>query len=109
MASATARTLLLRRLLLPAPTLTSRTSCIRASWTFPKSQIVPLPKHCSRLLSSGSADDDLKREKVLTVPNLLCVSRIVASPYLVQLVVSGQHKMALGLFAYAGITDLVRQ
>ena len=75
----------------------------------PKSQIVPQSKPCSRLLSSSSADDDLKREKVLTVPNLLCVSRIVASPYLVQLVVSGQHKMALGLFAYAGITDLVRQ
>jgi len=62
-----------------------------------------LPSQCR----SSSSSPEPKREKWLTVPNALCVSRIALSPYLAHLVVNGEHKMAFAVFAYAGMTDLV--
>ena len=71
-----------------------------------------------RGLTSASNDLDIKdddasknkpsKDNLLTVPNALCVSRIVMSPYLAHLIIEGDYKWALGLFAYAGITDVVR-
>ena len=50
----------------------------------------------------------MKREKVVTVPNLLCVSRIAAAPLLAHLIVDkGDFPLAVALFAYAGVTDVV--
>jgi cardiolipin synthase len=55
----------------------------------------------------SDVDSDVGREKIVTVPNLLCLSRIVLAPYLVHLVNAGHYEWAMGIFAYAGITDLL--
>ncbi|XP_065343032.1 probable cardiolipin synthase (CMP-forming) [Cloeon dipterum] len=49
----------------------------------------------------------IERENIWTIPNILCISRIVASPYLGYLIVQGDFPMALGVFTIAGITDLL--
>ena len=66
---------------------------------------------------SANVNDDksgsLKRaepihENVLTVPNLLCISRIVASPYLAHVIINNaEFSWALLIFTYAGLTDAV--
>ena len=47
------------------------------------------------------------RENIYNVPNILTVSRLVAAPVTAYLLVHDHFNWALGLFAYAGITDLV--
>jgi len=46
-------------------------------------------------------------ENIYTIPNLLTLSRLVAAPAVGYCILHGQHAWALGLFAYAGITDLL--
>lgn len=46
-------------------------------------------------------------ENIYTIPNILTVSRLIAAPIVGYLVLHDQHAWAFGLFAYAGITDLV--
>jgi len=47
-----------------------------------------------------------ERENILTVPNLLCLSRIALSPYIAHLIIhDGNYPWALAVFGYAGITD----
>ncbi|KAH8600882.1 CDP-alcohol phosphatidyltransferase-domain-containing protein [Bisporella sp. PMI_857] len=46
-------------------------------------------------------------ENIYTIPNILTFSRLVAAPVVGYLVLHDYHAWALGLFAYAGITDLV--
>jgi hypothetical protein len=48
-----------------------------------------------------------KKENIYTIPNILTVSRIVASPYLGYLVTNGQYQYAFAGFLIAGVTDLV--
>ena len=103
--------LLSRRLLAPAAKARSSTllGSLRTSCTLAVKPISPQSASCFRSYSSSSSpSSSVEREKVLTVPNLLCLSRIAASPYLVHLVATGQHQGALAVFAYAGVTDLVR-
>ncbi|ROT79982.1 hypothetical protein C7M84_001290 [Penaeus vannamei] len=52
-------------------------------------------------------DAIIERENIWTIPNLLCVSRIAFSPYLCHLVLSADYNWALGLFMFAGFTDLL--
>ena len=53
-------------------------------------------------------DDTLKQEKLVTVPNLLCLSRIAVAPYIAHLVINEHNfSLSLGLFCYAGLTDLL--
>ncbi|GAB1320589.1 hypothetical protein MFIFM68171_10799 [Madurella fahalii] len=47
------------------------------------------------------------RENIYTVPNLLTASRLVAAPFIGYCILHDYHAMALGLFAYAGVTDLL--
>lgn len=47
------------------------------------------------------------RENIYTVPNLLTASRLIAAPFIGYCILHEQHAWALGLFAYAGITDLL--
>lgn len=47
------------------------------------------------------------RENIYNVPNILTVSRLIAAPITAYLLLHDYHKWALGLFAYAGVTDLV--
>jgi cardiolipin synthase (CMP-forming) len=46
-------------------------------------------------------------ENIYTLPNILTASRLIAAPAIGYLVLHDMHAWALGLFAYAGITDLV--
>lgn len=46
-------------------------------------------------------------EDIYNVPNFLTFSRLLASPVIGYLVLHDQHAAALGLFAVAGLTDLV--
>jgi hypothetical protein len=46
-------------------------------------------------------------ENIYTIPNLLTFSRLVAAPVIGYLVLHDQHAWAVGLFVYAGLTDLV--
>jgi len=55
----------------------------------------------------NSVDDGEKKDRILTVPNLLCVSRIVAAPVLANSIINGDFLFASGLFAYAGATDFL--
>lgn len=57
-----------------------------------------------------NAADPLKqeiRDKILTVPNLLCFSRIGLSPVLAYLILTGSFAPACGTLAVAGLTDLL--
>ena len=48
------------------------------------------------------------RENIYTIPNILTVSRIFATPVLGWAILEGNYQLATGLLAYAGLTDLVR-
>jgi cardiolipin synthase (CMP-forming) len=45
------------------------------------------------------------RENIYTIPNILTASRLVAAPFIGYCILHDHHALALGLFAYAGITD----
>ena len=59
--------------------------------------------------STGTDGVQAAQDKILTVPNLLCVGRIVASPYLAFSIVEGELVKSLGIFCLAGFSDLVRK
>jgi len=59
------------------------------------------------LPKSNSVDDGVKKDRILTVPNMLCVSRIVAAPVLANSIINGDFLFASGLFIYAGATDFL--
>ncbi|KAF4336245.1 CDP-diacylglycerol-glycerol-3-phosphate 3-phosphatidyltransferase [Fusarium beomiforme] len=46
-------------------------------------------------------------EDIYTLPNILTFTRLVAAPIIGYLVLHDQHAWAVGLFAYAGVTDLL--
>ncbi|EEP78243.1 conserved hypothetical protein [Uncinocarpus reesii 1704] len=47
------------------------------------------------------------RENIYTIPNILTFTRLVAAPMIGYCILNSNHVMALSLFAYASITDLV--
>ncbi len=49
----------------------------------------------------------LPHENIYTLPNILTFSRLLAAPIVGYLIIQNLHAPALGLFLYAGITDLV--
>ena len=63
----------------------------------------PIKEIHQRILSSLTPP----HENIYTIPNLLTISRLVAAPVIGYLVLTDQHAWAVGLFAYAGITDLI--
>ena len=46
-------------------------------------------------------------ENIYTLPNFLTLTRLVAAPVVGYLLAYEQHSAALGIFLYAGVTDLV--
>lgn len=52
-------------------------------------------------------DGEVLHEDIYTLPNFLTFTRLVAAPIVGYLVVHDYNVWAAGLFAYAGITDLV--
>ena len=49
-----------------------------------------------------------EKDRILTIPNLLCMGRIVVSPYLATIIINGDYKTSLIVYSIAGFTDLVR-
>lgn len=48
-----------------------------------------------------------QRENIYTIPNFLCVSRMLISPYLGALIVQQNYNLALAVLGLAALTDLV--
>jgi cardiolipin synthase (CMP-forming) len=46
-------------------------------------------------------------ENIYTVPNLLTFSRLIAAPFVGYAILHDAHAWALGLFVYAGVSDLL--
>ncbi|KFD65705.1 hypothetical protein M514_11165 [Trichuris suis] len=61
-----------------------------------------VPKSSKKLDSDSS-----QRERLFTIPNLLCSARIAVSPLLGYWVVCGDYGPALALFSLAGATDVL--
>ncbi|XP_026670896.1 probable cardiolipin synthase (CMP-forming) isoform X2 [Ceratina calcarata] len=51
-------------------------------------------------------EEIIEKENIWTVPNLLCMARIVTSPYLSYLILSQDYQIALWLLIIAGLSDL---
>jgi cardiolipin synthase len=49
----------------------------------------------------------MMQENIVTVPNVLSLGRIVLSPILGYLVITSHFSIAFGLFAVAGLSDMV--
>ena len=60
----------------------------------------------SKTLSAVPSEPE-KRDRIVTIPNLLCVGRIAAAPYLVYLISANEFNWALGIFCGAAVSDLV--
>ncbi|PSR83296.1 hypothetical protein BD289DRAFT_287441 [Coniella lustricola] len=75
-----------------------------ATWFLPSR--VPSP---TRRLSNAlkNALPVSAHENIYTIPNILTASRIIAAPFIGYCIFHDHHAWALGLFAYAGITDLL--
>ncbi|XP_063221896.1 probable cardiolipin synthase (CMP-forming) [Bacillus rossius redtenbacheri] len=52
-------------------------------------------------------EEVVETENVWTIPNLLCVMRIVVSPLLGYLILQSNYTLALGLLGVAGISDVL--
>ncbi|KAJ0173710.1 hypothetical protein K1T71_010859 [Dendrolimus kikuchii] len=52
-------------------------------------------------------EEVIEREKMFTIPNVLCVTRIVMSPYLGYVILQENYYMAMGMLLFAGVTDLL--
>ncbi|KAL6424588.1 hypothetical protein ACFW04_009942 [Cataglyphis niger] len=51
-------------------------------------------------------EEIIEKENIWTIPNLLCMGRIMTSPFLSYLILSQDYQIALWLLAFAGISDL---
>jgi cardiolipin synthase len=93
----------------------------RSHRDYPARELRPLPPFFSRTFSTSplrcTTNDPTNsqtpqkptiRENIYTIPNLLTASRIFACPVLGWSILNGDHYLATGLLAYAGLTDLVR-
>ena len=53
-------------------------------------------------------ENEQKHENIITIPNLLCISRVLAAPYLSHLIINqADFSWAMVIFMYAGLTDAV--
>lgn len=59
----------------------------------------------TKTMMRAQMENIIERENIWTVPNVLCVTRIVFSPYLGYLIIQSDFNMALGLLVVAGVTD----
>ncbi|XP_076283617.1 cardiolipin synthase isoform X2 [Lasioglossum baleicum] len=66
-----------------------------------RTQILQDIKHTKR-----KVEEIIEKENIWTVPNFLCMGRIVASPYLSYLILSQDYQVALWLLIIAGFSDM---
>ncbi|XP_050293992.1 probable cardiolipin synthase (CMP-forming) isoform X2 [Anthonomus grandis grandis] len=52
-------------------------------------------------------EEIVEKENIYTIPNFLCIARMVASPYLGLLIIQGNFDFALGVLGFAAVTDLL--
>ncbi|XP_046401889.1 probable cardiolipin synthase (CMP-forming) [Ischnura elegans] len=52
-------------------------------------------------------EEVIERENIWTIPNILCATRIILSPCLGYLIIQNSFGIALGIFVYAGVTDML--
>ncbi|GJQ66155.1 hypothetical protein Trydic_g4217 [Trypoxylus dichotomus] len=55
----------------------------------------------------GKVEEIIERENIYTIPNFLCVSRILISPYLGVLILQAHFHVALAILGVAAVTDLL--
>jgi cardiolipin synthase len=65
------------------------------------------PATTSSTPAKQPASEPVLHEDIYNIPNALTFTRLVAAPAIGYLVLHDCHAWAAGLFAYAGITDLV--
>ncbi|KAF5000412.1 hypothetical protein FGRMN_1743 [Fusarium graminum] len=65
------------------------------------------PPPATQLDAAPSRPAAVLHEDIYTLPNILTFTRLAAAPVIGYLVLHDQHAWAVGLFAYAGITDLL--
>ncbi|ETS75670.1 hypothetical protein PFICI_12614 [Pestalotiopsis fici W106-1] len=90
-----------------------RTSCLERDGKGPKEQG---PETAAGVTSTSAIRKVLPKalgsaltphENIYTIPNLLTFSRIIASPFIGYAILHDAHAWALGLFVYAGVSDLL--
>ncbi|XP_011306535.1 probable cardiolipin synthase [Fopius arisanus] len=52
-------------------------------------------------------EEIIERENIWTVPNFLCIGRIISTPCLSYLIVSHDYQVALWILGFAGLTDFI--
>ncbi|KAK0164344.1 hypothetical protein PV328_002983 [Microctonus aethiopoides] len=58
--------------------------------------------------TKNRVEEIIERENIWTIPNFLCVGRIITTPCLTYLIICSQdYQVALWIFGFAGLTDLV--
>ncbi|XP_074598728.1 cardiolipin synthase [Brevipalpus obovatus] len=62
--------------------------------------------HTSNQNNNFHHSQHLERENIYTVPNGLCVLRMLSAPLMVYTLATGLHTESLILFTFAGLTDL---
>lgn len=55
----------------------------------------------------GTVEGLIERENIYTIPNLLCITRILLTPYLGLLIVTSEFNSALIVLGVAAVTDLL--
>ncbi|KAI9897449.1 hypothetical protein N3K66_007305 [Trichothecium roseum] len=76
----------------------------------PKGQVTTSSSSSSSskpLTAAAPGGDQTIHEDIYTLPNILTFTRLIAAPVVGYLVINDSHAWAAGLFAYAGITDLL--
>lgn len=69
--------------------------------------MTPPPRGIRKVLPIPPLPSLTPHENIYTVPNLLTASRIVAAPFIGYAILHDAHAWALGLFVYAGVSDLL--
>ena len=83
--------------------------CTRTSLRLQPNRINISAVRVTSILQRKSSSTVQEQDKIVTVPNLLCLGRIGASPYLAYSIVNGELVQSLGIFCLAGVSDLVSQ
>ncbi|XP_066598142.1 probable cardiolipin synthase (CMP-forming) [Prorops nasuta] len=52
-------------------------------------------------------EEIIERENIWTLPNVLCIGRILSTPYLSYLIICDEYQVALWLLGIAGLSDLL--
>ena len=88
------------------PSFPNINSKLSLSSSLRRNELLP-PTRCSSSSQDGIHSNPVeKKDRIVTIPNLLCVSRILAAPYIAYCIVNADYATAAALFAYAGATDL---